>query len=102
MGMPDENEAVRGLLNLISTNNKNLEWKKRCIYSNGQDNNVLEIKFYQYPRNTQVGRIVYNANSGNVLQMKYRGAVTRAPGHIVDILLDMINLENECHSQSLL
>ncbi|MEK6477004.1 hypothetical protein WJR50_05690 [Catalinimonas sp. 4WD22] len=101
MRMPVEKEAVRDLLNLISTNNKSLEWRKRCIYSNGLDNNVLEIKFYQHPRNTQIGRIVYNANNGNVLQMKYRGAVSRAPGHIIDILLDMINLENECHSKSL-
>lgn len=93
MSMSVETTAVSDLLHIISNNNQSLEWRKRCIYSNGLDNNVLEIKFYQSPPYQQIGRIVYNANTGNVILMKYRGEISKAPGNIVDILLDMVNLE---------
>ena len=93
MGMSLDTGVIKDLLNIIITHNKKLEWKKRCIYSNGLENNVLEIKFYQHPRSQQIGRIVYNGNNGNVIQMKYRGKISKAPGNIIDILLDMVNLE---------
>lgn len=93
MGKAIEKGAVSDLLHLLSAQHKQIGWKKRCIYTNGLDNNVLEIKFYQYSDNHQIGRIAYNDFSGAVLQMKYRGDFARSPGHIIDILLDVINKE---------
>jgi hypothetical protein len=86
-------EAVSDLLHLLSAQHKQIGWEKRCLYTNGLDNHVLEIKFYQQPNNHQIGRIAYNDFNGLVLQMKYRGDFVRRPGHIVDILLDVINME---------
>lgn len=88
-----ERGAVSDLLHLLSKQHQTIGWKKRCLYTNGTDNNVLEIKFYQHTDNHQIGRIAYNANNGAVLQMMYRGDFVRKPGHIVDILLDVINME---------
>ncbi|WPP49836.1 hypothetical protein [Catalinimonas niigatensis] len=88
-----EREAVSDLLHLLSVQHKQIGWKKRCLYTNGVDQNVLEIKFYQQTDNHQIGRIAYDADNGAVLQMMYRGDFVKKPGHIVDILLDVINME---------
>lgn len=93
MGKAIERGTVSDLLHLLSAQHKQIGWKKCCLYTNGIDNNVLEIKFYQHPDNHQIGRIAYNDFNGAVLQMKYRGDFVRKPGHIVDILLDVINME---------
>lgn len=100
MGKPIEKKAVSDLLHLLTTQHKQIAWKKCCLYANGLDTNVLEIKFYQHPDNHQIGRIAYNTFNGTVLQMKYRGDFVRKPGHIVDILLDVINMENKCQAVS--
>ncbi len=98
MGKPVESVAVADLLHLLTTQHQQIAWRKCCLYANGLDKNVLEIKFYQRPENQQIGRITYNTFNGNVLQMKYRGKSSVVPTHIVDSLLDVINFENRFHS----
>ncbi|WKN31532.1 hypothetical protein PZB74_21530 [Porifericola rhodea] len=93
-----EKETINGLLNLITNQHSDISWKKRCLYSNGENNHVLEIRLYQYPDDYPIGRIVYNANNGNVIQMKYRGRYNRNSTNIVDVLLDTINMENQSHT----
>jgi hypothetical protein len=94
------NEIVKDLLGLLISRNDQLSWKKRCLYTNGVDSCVMEIKICQ--KNSpedgsarQLSRLVYNPCNGMVMQMKYHGNTYHQPGTIVDVLLDLINAETQ-------
>jgi hypothetical protein len=95
MQQSTDTEIVKDLLNLLSQRHPHLCWKMRCLYTNGIDNSVLEIKLQEMPDAHQVCRLAYNPYSGKVMQMKYRGDYFSHPGDVVDVLLDLINLENK-------
>ena len=93
-------DTVKDILSLLSTRNKRLSWKLNCIYTDGKNNSVMEIKIFQAHQyhnesTKQLCRITYNPDSGQVSQMKYRAEFLYKPGVIVDVLLDIINTESQ-------
>lgn len=98
MSHSPDTETVKDLLGLLCSRNKRLGWKMRCIYTDGKNNSVMEIKIYQYNEyqngaTNKVCRIAFNPANGQVSQMKYRKEFYHKPGSVIDVLLDIINAE---------
>ena len=87
--------TIINLLNKLATDQK-LTWRLKSVYGNGKDQNVLEILIFTLPGQRRKGHITFQADSGKVLKVNYRGFSNHPADHIVDMLLDVINFEKLC------
>jgi hypothetical protein len=87
--------VINEIMDTISEKFPELKWKKHCLYTNGIDQHVMEIRFYCEPEHKVVGRVVYDAYNGKVIRMHYRRENSHNCGNIVDSLLDIFNIETE-------
>ncbi|MFP4090224.1 MAG: hypothetical protein ACLFUB_18235 [Cyclobacteriaceae bacterium] len=90
---------INEIMDLITDKFPDLKWKKHCLYSNGIDQHLMEIRIYCSPRQQVIGRIVYDGLTGKVQRMQYRKENMQNCGDIVDMLLDVINIEK--HSMAM-
>lgn len=84
--------TIINLLNKLATEQK-VSWRLKSLYTNGQDKNVLEILIFTLPEQRRKGQITFQADSGQVLKMQYKGFSPTSAENIVDMLLDVINFE---------
>ena len=84
--------TIINLLNKLSSEQK-VSWRIKSQYANGQDKNVLEILIFTIPEQRRKGKITFQANSGQVLKVQYKGFSNKPAENIVDMLLDVINFE---------
>ena len=87
--------TIINLLNKLAIDQK-VSWRLKSLFVNGTDNNVLEILIYTLPDQGRKGHITFQADSGKVLKVQYRGFSNRPADNIVDMLLDVINFEKHC------
>lgn len=88
----EENQAIiESMLNKLVEIGEKISWKINNSYADGIDHTILEIRIYQ--KGFQTGRIAYHAETGQVLNYRYKEMEKRSPIQITDILLDMISLE---------
>jgi hypothetical protein len=83
--------TVLNLLNKFSSMHDNISWKMKCSYSDGRGTSVNEIKIIKFPENRSLGIISYQIETGLVMHCSYKNLKKETSGHIVDLLLDMIN-----------
>lgn len=84
--------TIINLLNKLATDQK-ITWRMKSLFMNGQDKSVLEILIFTIPEQRRKGQITFQADSGKVLKVKYRGFSNTPAENIVDMLLDVINFE---------
>ena len=93
-----DSENIKGILHQISVIKPALEWNLQCIYSDGQCNTMNKISFWLNDHKKRcVGTIVYQVESGKVLNFHYAGFLkskNRLQEDIVDILLEILNYEH--------
>jgi hypothetical protein len=89
--------TIINLLNKLA-NERQLSWRMKSLYMNGQDKSVLEILIFTLPEQRRKGQITFQADSGKVLKVKYRGFSNSLAENIVDLLLDVINFEKHLKS----
>lgn len=85
--------AVNKLLNKLVATQNHVFWNIRSSYSNGQEQTLLEIAVYEGDSRRIKGLIVYNTETGQTVNLRYRGYKSRCNENIVDTLLDLINFE---------
>lgn len=85
--------TVTDLLNMLVDGRENVCWNLRCSYADGQGQTLIEIAIYEGACRSVKGLIVFNAETGETKNFRYRGYKKRSYGNIVDVLLDLINFE---------
>lgn len=86
---------IINLLNKLS-NEQKVSWRLKSQYTDGQDNNLLEILIFSLPGQGRKGQITFQADTGKVLKVQYNGFSSSPAENIVDMLLDVINFEKHC------
>ncbi len=83
------------ILNLLTklSNEQKVTWRLKSLYTNGQDNNLLEIQILTLPEEHRKGCITFQADTGEVHKVQYKGFSNAPAENIVDMLLDVINFE---------
>lgn len=84
--------TIINLLNKLAVDQK-VSWRIKSLYTNGKDNNVLEIQIFTLPEQRRKGQIAFQACSGQVLKVQYKGLSHKPAENIIDMLLDVINFE---------
>lgn len=86
--------TIINLLNKLA-NEQPISWRMKSLYMNGQEKSVLEILIFTLPEQRRKGQITFQADSGKILKVKYRGFSNSLAENIVDLLLDVINFEKQ-------
>ena len=84
--------TIINLLNKLA-NDQKITWRLKSLFMDGKDHNVLEILIFTLPEQRRKGQITFQADSGKVLKVQYRGFSHSPADNIVDMLLDVINFE---------
>jgi len=91
----NERVTIFNLLNVFSTENKNISWKMKCLFCDGRGTTMNQIKIISLPENTNIGVLVYQVETGIVSVCKYKTLKKENSEHIIDMLLDIINYSKE-------
>lgn len=87
------NEAVKGIMNKMISQNPEMDWNINCIYSDGRNKTVLELGIFNKMR-AQCGKIAYISRNGRVLNYYYSGFRPKENNiFVIDLLLDIFNFE---------
>ena len=86
--------TIINLLNKLAVEQK-LTWRIKSVYANGEDKNLLEILIMTMPDQRHRGKITFQADSGQVQKLQYKGFSNSIAVNIVDMLLDVINFEKQ-------
>jgi len=86
-----DNSTILNLLNKFSEDHKDITWKLKCVYSDGIDNQINQIKIIAHPSNNVIGLFSYRVETGRVLSCLYKKLKKDKSEHIIDMLLDMMN-----------
>ena len=87
----NERKTIFNLLNNITTKHKNISWKMKCMYCDGKGNTINQIKIINLSKNSTIGTLVYQVETGIVSICKYKTLKKGNSENIIDILLDLIN-----------
>lgn len=86
------NATVRDLLNKLVDDYPHYRWESLCAYSDGREKTILEITIYSNHGNRQMGKITYQLETTEVLNVHYLGYHNAHPDSIIDLLLDIMNI----------
>jgi hypothetical protein len=87
-------DTIVNLLNSLINQHKNLTWKMKCCYTDGESRVIEEIRIFEMNhRYTLCGHITFNMINGQVERAEYKGYKADFAKDIVDTLLDLINYE---------
>ncbi|HHP7242206.1 MAG TPA: hypothetical protein ACFCUD_11060 [Cyclobacteriaceae bacterium] len=92
--MNDHNVIV-DLLNNFSSQHNNVSWKINCVFSDGRNKIMNQIRVYNDINHRTLGTFTYDTTTGITQCFFYKGLRSHKPENIVDVLLDMINHSNE-------
>jgi len=87
---------VSQLLSAIRQQTPGILWKKRCGFTDGQGNTLVEIMWYEHDGKTKIGHVAYLEPHGQVVRYRFQSLgpqTLRAwkGASIVDVLLDIMN-----------
>lgn len=89
--MEENQELVRNMLNKLEDIGHSITWNMNNSYTDGIDKTIFELRIYE--NGLQAGRIAYQAETGQVLNYRYKNLEKRLPVQISDIMLDIIGIE---------
>jgi len=82
------------LLNLLTMDGIR-SFQVRCVYADGLGYSIFEITFTNKVDLRNLGKIVFQYETGRVLNYFYEGKKFRKTDKIVDLLLDIYNYERD-------
>jgi hypothetical protein len=83
--------TILNLLNKFSNDHKNISWKMKCAFSDGNGTTINQIKIIAQPGNRTIGILSYRVETGIVSFFMYKKLKKTKSENIVDMLLDMMN-----------
>ena len=89
--MEENRVLVKNMLKKLVDIGDQITWRINNSYADGIDKTILEILIYQ--KGFQSGRIAFQAETGQVLNYRYKKMKKRIPIQISDILLDIMSAE---------
>lgn len=83
--------TILNLLNKFSADHKRISWKMSCVYSDGIETTINQIKIIAQPGDRNIGIFSYRVETGIVVFYMYKKLKKTKSENIVDMLLDMMN-----------
>ena len=88
------NKAVREILDKMVHELPQYRWESMVSYSDGKGTTIIELNIYRSGGSERLGRITYQLETGDVVNLRYKDLPSDAPESIVDLVLDVVNLEH--------
>jgi hypothetical protein len=85
-------EMIAGLLNKLVAENNQIFWTTRCCFTDGQGKSFHEIRLY-WKKEKKEKIIIYQMETGRILNYVCKGLDLNNCDNIVDVLLDLINAQ---------
>lgn len=87
------NKAVKEILDQMISELPRYRWESICVNADVIGRTIIEVNVYSAGGSRMNGRLVYQLETGEVLDWKYQGLETAASESVIDIVLDIANLE---------